>query len=140
MPPLRRARPKRRSCEADVYFTLTGDKDYEELSKLLLGTLSELPIETPDRTYLVSIEREENPIVLIMRAYGDKLYYSIYDELILQNVLLADCKPEALEKFILEHTDAQMPEETDAEPISTEVTAGNTIIGTDIEPSAKAEK
>ena len=126
--------------EADVYFTLTGDKDYEELSKLLLGTLSELPIETPDRTYLVSIEREENPIVLIMRAYGDKLYYSIYDELILQNVLLADCKPEALEKFILEHTDAQMPEETDAEPISTEVTAGNTIIGTDIEPSAKAEK
>ena len=126
--------------EADVYFTLTGDKDYEELSKLLLGTLSELPIETPDRTYLISIERDENPIVLIMRAYGDKLYYSIYDELILQNVLLADCKPEALEKFILEHTDAQMPEETDAEPISTEVTAGNTIIGTDIEPSVKAEK
>ena len=126
--------------EADVYFTLTGDKDYEELSSLLLGTLSELPIETPDRTYLVSIERDENPIVLIMRAYGDKLYYSIYDELILQNVLLADCKPEALEKFILEHTDAQMPEETGAEQISTEVTAGNTIIGTDIEPSAKAEK
>ena len=57
--------------EADVYFTLTGDKDYEELSKLLLGTLSELPIETPDRTYLISIERDENPIVLIMRAYGD---------------------------------------------------------------------
>ena len=126
--------------EADVYFTLTGDKDYEELSKLLLGTLSELPIETPDRTYLVSIEREENPIVLIMRAYGDKLYYSIYDELILQNVLLADCKPEAMDKFILEHTDAQTPEETDAEPISTEVPAGKTIIGTDIEPSAKAEK
>lgn len=126
--------------EADVYFTLTGDKDYEELSKLLLGTLSELPIETPDRTYLVSIEREENPIVLIMRAYGDKLYYSIYDELILQNVLLADCKPEALEKFILEHTDAQMPEETDAEPISTEVTAGNTIIGTDIETTGKNDK
>ena len=126
--------------EADVYFTLTGDKDYEELSKLLLGTLSELPIETPDRTYLVSIEREENPIVLIMRAYGDKLYYSIYDELILQNVLLADCKPEALEKFILEHTDAQMPEETDAEPISTEVTAGNTFIGTDIETTGKNDK
>ena len=126
--------------EADVYLKLTGDKDYEELSKLLLGTLSELPIETPDRTYLVSIERDENPIVLIMRAYGDKLYYSIYDELILQNVLLADCKPEAMDKFILEHTDAQTPEETDPEPISTEVTAGNTIIGTDIEPSAKAEK
>lgn len=126
--------------EADVYLKLTGDKDYEELSKLLLGTLSELPIETPDRTYLVSIERDENPIVLIMRAYGDKLYYSIYDELILQNVLLADCKPEAMDKFILEHTDAQTPEETDAELISTEVTAGNTIIGTDIEPSVKAEK
>lgn len=126
--------------EADVYFTLTDDKEYEELSKLLLGTLSELPIETPDRTYLISIEREENPIVLIMRAYGDKLYYSIYDELILQNVLLADCKPEALEKFILEHTDAQMPEETDAEPISTEVTAGNTIIGTDIETTGKNDK
>ena len=126
--------------EADVYFTLTGDKDYEELSKLLLGTLSELPIETPDRTYLVSIERDENPIVLIMRAYGDKLYYSIYDELILQNVQLADCKPEALEKFILEHTDTQMPEETDAEPIPTEVPAGKTVIGADIEPSVKAEK
>ena len=78
--------------------------------------------------------------MLIMRAYGDKLYYSIYDELILQNVLLADCKPEALEKFILEHTDAQMPEETDAEPISTEVTAGNTIIGTDIETTGKNDK
>lgn len=101
--------------EADVYLTLTGDKDYEELSKLLLGTLSELPIETPDRTYLISIERDEDPIVLIMRAYGDKLYYSIYDELILQNVQLADCKPEALEKFILEHTDAQTPEGTDTE-------------------------
>ena len=109
--------------EADVYFRLTGDKDYEELSKLLLGTLSELPIETPDRTYLISIERDENPIVLIMRAYGDKLYYSIYDELILQNVLLADCKPEALERFMQEHSAELVPQaETDTE-IKTEASA-----------------
>lgn len=106
--------------EADVYLTLTGDKDYEELSKLLLGTLSELPIETPDRTYLISIERDENPIVLIMRAYGDKLYYSIYDELILQNVLLADCKPETLEKFMREHSDEPAPLSENDTEIETE--------------------
>lgn len=134
--------------EADVYFTLTGDKDYEELSKLLLGTLSELPIETPDRTYLISIERDENPIVLIMRAYGDKLYYSIYDELILQNVLIADCKPEALEKFLqersgelapLSETDTEIEPETSVAPAEQTPTV-KISIGTEQTPDESGKK
>jgi len=87
--------------DVDVIVDLTEMKDYKPFSDLLLGELSELPEGNADRVYLFRMKNGDMEIKLLAYAYGDAIYYTIHDELVQQNIYLADCTLDELEKFIL---------------------------------------
>lgn len=96
--------------DVDVIVDLTDMEDYKPFSDLLLGELSELPEGNADRVYLFLMKNGDMEIRLLAYAYGDEIYYTIHDELVQQNIYLADCTLDELEKFILPY----LPEATAA--------------------------
>lgn len=96
--------------EADVIVDMTEEKDYEAFAALLLGKLAELPEGNADRVYLFQMKNGDMIIELLAYAYGDDIYYTIYDEVVQQNVYLADCKQSELESFIAPYSQQPQPD------------------------------
>lgn len=124
---------------ADITVDFRDKKNYEELAKLLTSkTADTLPEGSPDKTYCFIILNGNMELRLLVYSYGNKLYYTIYDELIEQPVYAVSCTQDELEKLI-ETSSAKVTPDPIVSPAAADDTAADSFSGesTASEGSAK---